>query len=289
MKNQYSLILVVSGIVFTIILLYACTPKKKKQEESRAGITQNIALPYDFENPSEKFIMPKTLKEISGLSYYKNDQLACVNDEEGKVFIYDFVKKEVVDKIPFGKDGDYEGIEIVDDEVFVLKSNGSLKSFKIGVAYEREIDCSDPDVLEYEGLAYDPKSKYLLLAAKERVKDKDDKKMIYAYDFDRKILFKHLAIPQNQLKDEANGKDFKPSGIAVSPVTGQIFIIASVGKKLLVLSPNGQKEALISLNPKTFVQPEGICFTPNGDLFIASEGKDGEGYILEFEMKKYNL
>ena len=286
MKNQNLFILVIAGIVFTMIFLYACTPKKKKQEKSQTESFQNIVLPYDFENPSEKFIMPNKLKEISGLSFFKNNQLACVNDEEGKVFIYDFVEKEIVDKIPFGKDGDYEGVEVVGDEVFVLKSNGKLKSFKIGVAYEREIDCSNPDVLEYEGLSYDPKSKYLLLAAKERVKDKDDKKMIYAYDFDRKILFKHIAIPQDQLKDDANGKDFKPSGIAVSPITGQTFIIASVGKKLLILSEDGQKQALISLNPKIFIQPEGICFTPNGDLFIASEGKDGEGYILKFEMKK---
>lgn len=285
MKNQYSLILAIAGIVFTIIFLYACNPKKKNQEEIKAEIIQNISLPYDFENPSEKFIMPDNLKEISGLSYYKNNQLACVNDEQGKVFMYDFVKKEVVDKIPFGKEGDYEGIEVVGDEVFVLKSNGKIKSFKIGLPFEREIDCSDPDVLEYEGLSYDPKSKNLLLAAKERVKDKDDKKMIYAYDFDRKVLFKHIAIPQDQIKDEANGKKFKPSGIAVSHTTGQIFIIASEGKKLLVLAEDGHKEALISLNPTTFRQPEGICFIPNGDLFISSEGKGSDGYILKFVVK----
>lgn len=285
MKNQHLLILAIAGIVFTIIFLLSCNPKNKNQEQKQTEIIPNIVLPYDFENPTEKFIMPDQLKEISGLSYYKGNQLACVNDEEGNVFMYDFIKKEVVDKIPFGKDGDYEGIEVVGDEVFVLKSNGKLKSFKIGVAYEREIDCSDPDVLEYEGLAYDPKSKNLLLAAKERVKDKDDKKMIYAYDFNKKTLFKNISIPQDQIKDEANGAKFKPSGIAVSPITGQIFVLASNGKKLLVLAEDGQKEVLVSLNPKTFVQPEGICFTPNGDLFISSEGKDGNGYILRFVVK----
>lgn len=285
MKTQYLLITGLIIVIFIIFFFTSCKPKKKKQQENQAEIFQNITLSYNFEEPSEKFTMPDKLKEISGLSYYKDNQLACVNDEEGKVFMYDFVKKEIVDKIPFGKDGDYEGIEVVGDEVFVLKSNGKLKSFKIGIAYEREIDCSDPDVVEYEGLAYDPKSKNLLLAAKERVKDKDDKKMIYAYDFDRKVLFKHIAIPQDQIKDEANGKEFKPSGIAISPTTGQIFIIASNGKKLLILAEDGQKQALVSLNPTTFRQPEGICFTPNGDLFISSEGKDGDGYILKFLMK----
>jgi uncharacterized protein YjiK len=272
-------------LLLCVTLFYACEPKKKSQEQSENATIQNVDLPYDFENPTEKYDLPDKLKEISGLSYYKTNQLVCVNDEQGKIFIYDIKEKKIIDKIPFGKDGDYEGVEVVGDEVFVLKSNGKLKGFKIGIAFEREIDCSEPEVLEYEGLGYDAKSKYLLLVAKERIKDVDEKKMIYAYDFDRKVLFKHIAIPQEQVKDEANGKDFKPSGIAVHPKTGQTFIIASDGKKLLVLSEKGQKEALISLNPKTYRQPEGICFSPNGDLFISSEGKDGDGYILRFMSK----
>jgi len=269
-------------LILCITLFCACEPKKKAQTESETAIIQNVNLPYDFENPTEKYALPDKLKEISGLSYYKKNQLVCVNDEQGKIFIYDINEKKIVDKIPFGKDGDYEGVEVVGDEVFVLKSNGKLKGFKIGEAFEREIDCSEPEVIEYEGLGYDSKSKYLLLVAKERKKDVDDKKMIYAYDFDRKVLFKHIAIPQDQVRDDANGKDFRPSGIAVHPQTGQTFVIASDGKKLLILSEKGQKETLISLNPKIFQQPEGICFSPDGQLFISSEGKNGGGYILRF-------
>lgn len=272
-------------LLLCVTLFYACEPQKKKKEQREATTFENVNLPYDFENPTEKFELPNKLKEISGLSYYKNNQLVCVNDERGEIFIYDIQEKKIVEKIPFGKNGDYEGVEVVGDEVFVLKSDGKLKGFKIGEAFEREIDCSKPEVIEYEGLGYDPKSKYLLLVAKERTKDVDEKKMIYAYDFDKKILFKHIAIPEEQVIDEANGKDFKPSGIAVHPKTGQTFVIASSGKKLLVLSEKGQKEALISLNPTIYQQPEGICFSPNGDLFISSEGKEGKGYILRFGAK----
>jgi uncharacterized protein YjiK len=275
MKNLLILLL---GTLF----LYACEPKKQKQDENTETKFQPIPIPYHLEMEGERYDLPKKLKEISGLSYYKNNQLACVNDEDGKVFMYDLTKKEIVEKIPFGKDGDYEGIEVIGNEVFILKSNGKINSFKIGEAFERTIDCTDPDVIEYEGLGYDPKNKRLLLAAKERVKDKDEKKMIYAYDFDRKVLFKNIAIPQEQITDKANGKDFRPSGIAVNPLTGQYFILASDGKKLLILSESGKKEALISLNPKIFKQPEGICFSPDGTLYIASEGKDGDGYILSF-------
>jgi uncharacterized protein YjiK len=262
-----------SLVLLSLVFLYACDPKNKNQDTNATEVFQNISLPYSFETPSEKYILPDKLKEISGLSFYKDNQLVCVNDEQGKIFVYDIVQKKVIEKIPFGKDGDYEGIEVVGDEVFVLKSNGKLKGFKIGLPFEREIDCTNPDVIEYEGLGYDPKTKNLLLVAKERVKDKDDKKMVYAYNFETKTLFKNIAIPEEQVTDEANGKDFRPSGIAVNPLTGQTFIIASDGKKLLVLAQDGHKEALISLNPSTFKQPEGICFAPNGDLFSPQKVK----------------
>lgn len=269
-------------LLLTATLLFSCDPNKKKQ----AKTFQKVSLPYNFETPSEKYVLSKNLKEISGLSYFKNNQLVCVNDEQGKIFVFDIAKKEVVDKIPFGKDGDYEGVEVVDDIIYVLKSNGKLKGFKIGEPYESEIDCSYPDVIEYEGLGYNSNKQYLLLAAKERVKSKDHQKVIYAYDFKKKSLFKYIGIPEEEVTDEENGKEFKPSGIAVNPITGQIFILASDGKKLLVLAEDGQKQALISLNPQTYRQPEGICFSPEGDLFISSEGKGEEGYILKFVLKR---
>jgi uncharacterized protein YjiK len=84
------------------------------------------------------------------------------------------------------------------------------------------------------------------------------------------------------IKDSDGNKTFAPSGIAIHPITSEIFVISSQGKKLLILSPEGKKNALIELNPKNFVQPEGICFTPNGDLFISSEGVNSNSYILKF-------
>ena len=84
------------------------------------------------------------------------------------------------------------------------------------------------------------------------------------------------------IKGSDGKKTFAPSGIAVHPISGEIFVISSQGKKLLILSPEGEKNTLIELDPETFVQPEGICFTPNGDLYISSEGTDANGYILKF-------
>lgn len=274
-------------LIFVPFAFISCDSKKKHQEKNINEENMDLySVKYDLENPSQKIKLPNSLQEVSGLSFYKNNQLACINDEQGKVFIFDLDKKEISEKIPFGKTGDYEGIEVVGNEVFVLKSNGMIKGFKIGEAFEREIDCTNPDVLEYEGLSYDPSTDNLLLAAKERVKDKDDKKTIYAYSFKNKVLSKYISIPEEVVKTKIGGKDFRPSGIAIHPLTQEIFIVASQGKKLLILSKDGEKEALIDLNASLFKQPEGICFTPNGNLYISSEGDGGDGYILAFDYKK---
>ena len=57
------------------------------------------------------------------------------------------------------------------------------------------------------------------------------------------------------------------------PKTGDLYVIASVGKLLVVLSKKGKIKSVQRLNPDVFKQPEGICFMPNGDLLIANEAR----------------
>jgi uncharacterized protein YjiK len=261
-------------LIFIIALIaIACFPKKK---------VKKYTFLYEINQPVTKMLLPEDLKEISGLSFYKENRLACVNDEKGTVFIYDLTKQAVVEKIDIGKNADYEGIEVVDDEIFIMKSNGKIKGFKISNSSERKIDCTHEDVKEYEGLGYNASTKSLLLVTKEKEKDKNDKKTIYAYSLETEKFGKYMTINEEMIKGSDGKKAFAPSGIAVHPLTGELYIISSQGKKLLVLSPIGEKNTLIDLNPQIFLQPEGICFTPNGDMYISSEGVGGNGYILKF-------
>lgn len=261
------------ALIITVFIVVACFPKKKKSEYS---------LSYDINNPTLKMSLPENLKEISGLSFYKNNSLACVNDEKGTVFIYDLSSQTISETIDIGKNGDYEGIEVVEDEIFIMKSNGKIKGFKIENGEERKIDCSDKNVKEYEGLAFDPITKSLLLVTKEKEKDKNDNKTIYAYALKNNEFSKYMTITEEMVIGKDGKKTFAPSGIAVHPITGELYIISSQGKKLLILSPKGEKNALFELDEKTFVQPEGICFAPNGDLYISSEGIEKNAFILKF-------
>lgn len=275
------LFITLSIIAIAILVLNSCGPSKKKANEEKAPAIE-ASHGYDFSNPAQKMTLSKSLKEISGLSYYRDNQLICVNDEEGKIFVYDIAKEDIVEKIDFGKSGDYEGVELVKDEVFVMKTNGKITVYNSNDKSEKTIDCTNSDVVEYEGLGYDATTNSLLLATKEHVKPKDDEKLIYSYDLTKEQLNSRFIITKDMVRGKNGKTDFRPSGIAVHPLNDDVYIVASQGKKLLILTKEGAKKDLIELDNKLFLQPEGICFTPSGDLYISSEGNDKKGYILKF-------
>ena len=102
----------VTHALFIIILctLTGCTQSSSNREVIKNHIPKTG---YDLQNPVRKHEMPKELKEISGLAYFGNGILACINDEEGKVYFFDTKNDQVTQQIKFGKKGDYEGITIV--------------------------------------------------------------------------------------------------------------------------------------------------------------------------------
>ena len=82
---------------------------------------------YDLESPVAIFRMPSILNEISALSMSLDGQrLIAVQDEEGDLFFLDKKNGKIVEEVPFWKDGDYEGVESVGDDIFVVKSSGTI-------------------------------------------------------------------------------------------------------------------------------------------------------------------
>ena len=151
-----------------------------------------------------------------------------------------------------------------------------------------------------EGLGYDPMTNRLLIACKEdgEINDKKVKgRAFYAFDLDDKKLKKKpiFVIGPKELKKfweenrdfdyEENRIKFKPSAIAFHPITKDYYVLSSVGKMLVVVSRDGIIKATHPIAPRVLGQPEGICFAPNGDMYLSSEGEGDRGYILKFEMK----
>ncbi|AUD00515.1 SdiA-regulated domain-containing protein [Spirosoma pollinicola] len=273
-------------VIGLLVLLAGCGPSAKQTDKPETGTLDAVfKLPYQLSKPDENYTLPKELKEISGLTYYKDDQLLCVQDEEAVVYVFDTKKGNVVKDFGFGGYGDFEGIEYVNDEVYVLESNGTLFRFKPESTKIGRTKTDLPKKTEVEGLGYNPKTKRLLIAVKNGEGSSD--KAVYSFDLLNRAVFKDMSLNDEQLKGAGiDPKTYKPSGIAVHPITGEWYILTSAGKRLLITSRQAKIIYSESLDPKAFRQPEGICFAPNGDLYIASEGDGKKGYILKFRYQK---
>lgn len=264
---------------------------------------------YDIEHPNAVFEMPNDLMEISGLTIDPTGKyLYCVQDEEGNIYKIDSETGEVVKDIPFGKDGDYEGIEKVGDRFFVIKSSGTVYEIDIEEGKETEVAkyneglSSSNDV---EGLAFDAVNNRLLLACKESVGIDtvyEKQKAIYAFDLAAMKLdstpvtllrgadfYAYLKASPHVSKIEKLMKAcspekasfmFSPSAIAVHPITGNWYVTSARKKILAVTSPRGQLLGLIKMDKKLLPQPEGIAFDQKGNMYISSEGKDGKSATI---------
>lgn len=67
--------------------------------------------------------MPMELNEISGIAWIGEGKIACVQDEDGIIFIYNLNENKVEKTVNFAKSDDYEGITVVDGTAYVLRSD----------------------------------------------------------------------------------------------------------------------------------------------------------------------
>jgi uncharacterized protein YjiK len=261
-----------------------------------ANTTNQKEKDYDLSYPDAKFVLPGILHEISGITAVTSTKIACIQDENGILFLYDTEKKEIIKQIPFHTNGDYEGVTVVGKRIFILNSGGNIfeiddfesTGYKV-TRYQTGIPAKDN-----EGLCYDENKNMLLIGCKGKIegddKDKDKhRREIYGFNLDSKTLIKN-PIYKFDLKTirkitGIDKIDLLTSDIAIHPITGKLYLLSSADNLMFVFEKNGNFEKIVKLNPKLFPQPEGITFLKNGDMFISNEGRDKNATILRFNYK----
>jgi len=266
------------------VLLFGCSPENKK-EKTLSG--------YDLDTP-EKFFMPESIFEISGIAFNKGnaDTVYAIQDEEGKLFKLGLgVKKQLHTK--FGKKGDYEDLAIVNGQVVILKSSGAMVFFPLAATDQEEIDSVTEwkHVLpkgEFESLYGEETTGNLYILCKNCPSDQA-KESLSGYILNLDDSTKQstdFRIDVKQIKEKA-GKmktGFKPSGLAQNPITKEWFIISAINKLIVVTDSNWKVKETAQLEGGKFNQPEGIAFDNAGNLYISNEGSDvSEGNILKFK------
>jgi uncharacterized protein YjiK len=191
---------------------------------------------------------------------------------------------------------DIEDVALVKNTVYALWSHGVLYKIKDwqGEPDTKKLETPLSKENNTEGLCYDPVSHDLLIACKNESDVSDQKKSTRSvFEFDLKadslISEPFMLIRKKDFKKVADEKlEFFPSAIAVHPITHDVYILSTRETKCMaVYGYKGELKSFQIIDKDLLLQPEGICFAPDGTLFISSEGKHGIPPILmQFDAKK---
>ena len=296
-----------------LFLCSGCNFPQREGDKSKEIELDSFTFSYNLEQPEAVWQLPAELREISGLAFSGDSTLAAVQDEDAKIYLLSSSSGKLLNVYNFGKKGDYEGITMVGSTAWAVKSNGEL--FRV-----EQFSEARPVVTKYttplsaannvEGLVYDRETNSLLLACKGKPGLKNGEKYegfkaIYSFGLDELKLNttpKYLidlsvieafrsqgTIREFYIKTTkksgliSDALFFEPSGIAIHPQNNHLYVISHTAKLLLVLNREGEIIHIQRLDPSLFNQPEGICFSPDGTLFISNEGGKGQGSVLKFK------
>jgi len=233
----------------------------------------------DPDKPIARWVLPPSLREISGLAITSDGRLLVHGDEAAQVWEVDYRRGALIKRFTLGaspKKGDFEGITIVDNVVWMMESDGKLYQFKEGAA-DAQVDFKTYNTglkkdCEFEGLAYDPKIKSLLLACKN-IEDRADRDAIIIYRWslagDSTAGPSRLMLPVASVRQENPWTSLQVSDITVDPATGNYVLLASKERAIVVITPEGQHVSTRVL-PEVHEQPEGIAIV-KGMVLVSDE------------------
>ncbi len=238
----------------------------------------------------EEWKLPEELEEISGIDWMGNNKLACIQDEEGIIFIFNLNTSKVENKIDFAGPGDYEDIRVIGKHAYVLRSDGEIfevKDYLSGNPKTKAYSNFLSEKQNLESLAWDKKNNRLLLAVKDREIKNDSYKGVYEFSLINKGLKKEPVYRlemEDQLlndRDTEPRKKLQPSALGLHPINNSYYILDNRGSQLVIASNELKLEKRYALSENDFEKAEGITFSGNGRIFISNEGKGEKANILE--------
>ncbi len=285
LSRQFIYVVIMAG------LFLACNPNKIKLQ-----LTDSSR--YDLINPVI-IKLPEGLAEISGIVYYPKDtSVFAIEDEDGLLYKIYLNKKGKIEKWRFDKKHDFEDVVLHDSIFYVLISNGDIESLKFDnndsiITTISQFPDASKKTNEFESLYYDDSLKQLVLICKSC--EEDDHKIVSAWGYNINTgvytpsVYTINVQPIAQKFGEKKMR-LKPSAVAINPVTNEFYILASVNKLLIVTDRQGNFKEGYQLDPAIYKQPEGISFTPSGDMIISNESHEtGVANILIIKNRKKGI
>jgi uncharacterized protein YjiK len=285
-----------------IIAALLLSTSQKKKDAAVVPTQESWLSRYDLSDKHpQQFRLPKRLSEASGLAMSDDGRLFCHDDESATVYQVDYANGKIVKQFSLGSGflkGDFEGIAIKKDTLYMVESNGNIFAFREGENNSRVkfqmYRTSLSHKNDVEGLEYDPETDCLLLACKGEPSLTSGKKKhhgykaVYAFSLKTyKLLEKpRFLIPLDAVTKSARNGQFNPSGIARHPKSGTYFIITADGESIIELSRDGKILAQQEISKKANSQPEGIAFAPDLSMILCNDGQGGSGTLTVYPPKE---
>jgi uncharacterized protein YjiK len=242
--------------------------------------------------------LPGELGEASGLAVSNDGFLYCHDDEAGIVYRIDHESGRVVSRFSVGAvtlTGDFEGIAVKGDTLFLISSEGVLFRFRAAENGRRVrysvIKTPLGRANDVEGLEYDPATDCLLIACKGKAgltkaewRKFDDGAAVYALPLRTQRLQSEPRFLIPRMGKGAKGRRFCPSGIARHPAKGTFLVISGPSREIVELAPDGTLLARRSIEGEVNRQPEGIAVLPDGTLVLCNEGQGKKGTLVRYPM-----
>lgn len=281
--NKSALLIILGIFVFAGGLIFSFDRKE--------NFSQNKDYSYNIQS---KWELPDILDEVSGIEWIGENRIACVQDEDGIIFIYNLETREIEQEIDFAGSGDYEGLAINENIAYVVRSDGTIfeiLNFRGNNPKTQKFETFLTEAQNVEGLCLDRSNNRLMLTIKDKERESDDYKGVYAFNLQNKELAKKPVFKLD-MKDkllEKSGKKlsrkFRTSEIEIHPKTGEIYFLDAKIPKLVITDKLGKFKRIYALDKDEFNQPEGLTFNPDGSLYISNEAGSGPGNIIEVKLK----
>jgi hypothetical protein len=103
---RYATILQVKQTII-LLVLFLSSLTGCMQDNNTCTLFKNPGydFPFQLTEPDRSWKLPESLVEISGLSYIDSQRLACVQDENGIIYIFNMKDGKVEQEINFGDCG----------------------------------------------------------------------------------------------------------------------------------------------------------------------------------------
>lgn len=261
---------------------------------------------FDFDHPSFTINLPFELREISGITDFSEDQIACIQNQNGTLYLYSISGDSICEQYDFGYSGEFEGLTRVDSSYFIMRNDAVLLQVdpsedSVSVNFKQlNIPSWDNEVL-----CVDSRDHRLLVAPKNatgRGAELKNTRGIYTVDLETMAMNDDplftiniselesfgqdnaiLLTKKKKLKSAMTCSNFMPSCIAVHPKTDEVYVVSSVDHSMAVFEKSGKLINFVRFNKSLFTKPERILFLPNGDLVITNEGQQGKTSLLRFK------